>query len=95
MERIQSLRKRIDEVDEQILHFLKERMEVCKVLGATKREQRIPIRDQQREEERYRHIMKRASELGLNPNEVKAVYREIIAMSMHAQESDTAKSGSS
>jgi len=95
LEKIQSLRKRIDEVDKQILHFLKERMEICKIIGATKREQGIPIRDQQREEEQYRCIMKRASELGLHPNEVKAVYREIIAMSMHAQESDTAKSGSS
>ena len=95
MEKIKSLRKRIDEVDEQILHFLKERIEVCKNLGATKREQGIPIRDPRREEERYRHIVKRASELGLNPHEVKAVYREIIAMSMHAQESDVAENDSS
>ena len=95
MEKIQSLRKRIDEVDKQILHFLKERMEICKIIGATKREQGIPIRDQQREEEQYSCIMKRALELGLNPNEVKAVYREIIAMSMHAQESEASKSGSS
>jgi chorismate mutase len=79
------LRKEIDEIDERILHFLKDRVEICKTVGAIKRENGIPIRDQQREEEQYRNVMKRASELGLDPHEVKAVYREIIAMSMHVQ----------
>jgi chorismate mutase len=86
MERIRSLRKEIDAIDERILHLLKERVEVCKTIGATKREHHMPIRDPQREEEQYRHIMKGASELGLKPLEVNAVYREIIAMCMHAQE---------
>jgi chorismate mutase len=85
LERIKSLRKEIDEIDERILHFLKDRVEICKTVGAIKRENGIPIRDQQREEEQYRNLMKRASELGLDPHEVKAVYREIIAMGMHAQ----------
>jgi chorismate mutase len=85
LERIRSLRKEIDEIDERILHFLKDRVEICKTVGAIKRENGIPIRDQQREEEQYRNLMKRASELGLDPHEVKAVYREIIAMGMHVQ----------
>lgn len=85
MERIRSLRKEIDEIDERILYFLKDRVEICKTVGAIKRENGIPIRDQQREEEQYRNLMKRASELGLDPHEVKAVYREIIAMGMHVQ----------
>ena len=85
MERIKSLRKEIDEIDERILHFLKDRVEICKTVGTIKRENGIPIRDQQREEEQYRNLMKRASELGLDPHEVKAVYREIIAMGMHVQ----------
>jgi chorismate mutase len=86
MERIKSLRKEIDDIDKRILQFLKERVEVCKTIGATKREHGMPIKDPQREEEQYRHIMKIASELGLDPNEIKAVYREIIAMGVHAQE---------
>jgi len=85
LERIRSLRKEIDEIDERILYFLKDRVEICKTVGAIKRENGIPIRDQQREEEQYRNLMKRASELGLDPHEVKAVYREIIAMGMHVQ----------
>ena len=95
MERILALRKKVDEIDEKILYFLKERMEVSKSIGETKREHGIPIRNHQREDELYMNIMKRASELGLNPHEIKAVYREIIAMSIHAQEADTTESCSS
>jgi len=68
LERIKSLRKDIDEIDERILHFLKDRVEICKTVGTIKRENKIPIRDQQREEEQYRNLMKRASELGLDPH---------------------------
>ena len=89
MEKILSLRRKIDEIDEQILRFLKERVEVSRSIGKTKREHGIPVRDYEREDELYANAMKRASKLGLNPHEVKAVYREIIAMSILAQESET------
>lgn len=84
-----SLRRKIDEIDEQILRFLKERVEVCRSVGKMKREHGLPVRDYEREDELYANVMRRASELGLNPQEVKAVYREIIAMSIRAQESET------
>ena len=89
MEKILSLRRKIDEIDEQILRFLKERVGVCRSVGKTKREHGIPVRDYEREDELYANVMRMASELGLNPQRVKAVYREIIAMSIDAQESET------
>jgi len=89
LERILALRKKVDEIDEKILYFLRERVEVCRSIGAVKQEHGIPIRDYQREDEVYKNIMKKASELKLNPQEVKAIYQEIMAMSAHAQESDT------
>ncbi|KPV63560.1 MAG: bifunctional chorismate mutase/prephenate dehydrogenase [Candidatus Bathyarchaeota archaeon BA2] len=89
MEKILSLRRKIDEIDEQILRFLKERVEVCRSIGKTKREQGISVRDYEREDELYANVMRIASELGLNPHEVKDVYREIIAMGIRAQESET------
>jgi len=84
-----SLRRKIDEIDEQILRFLKERVEVCRSVGKTKREHGLPVRDYEREDELYANVMRRASELGLNPQMVKAVYREIIAISVRAQVSET------
>jgi chorismate mutase/prephenate dehydratase len=85
LEKILPLRKKVDEIDEQILRFLKERVELSKSIGKLKREYGIPVRDYQRENEQYKNVMKRASSLELDPHEVKAIYREIIAMSIHAQ----------
>jgi len=92
LEKILPLRKKVDEIDEQILRFLKERVEVSKSIGKLKREHGIPVRDYKRENEQYKNVMTKASKLGLNPNEVKAIYREIIAMSIHAQEAKVTKS---
>jgi len=86
MERISPLRKRIDEIDEQILRLLKERVDVCRKIGMIKREQGIPVRDRPRESEQYRRMTEFASKLGLNPQDVKVVYQEIIAMGIRAQE---------
>jgi len=88
LEKVLPLRRKIDEIDDKMLLFLKERVEVCRLIGKTKRSHGIPIRDYKREDEQYRNIMIRASELRLNLQEVKAIYREIIAMCVHAQEGD-------
>jgi len=92
LEKILPLRKKVDEIDGQILRFLKERVEVSKSIGKMKREHGIPVRDYKRENEQYKYVMRRASQLGLNPHEVKAIYRKIIAMSIHAQEADITES---
>lgn len=88
MERIIALRKKVDEIDGKILYLLKERVEICKSIGAVKREHGIPVRDHQRESKVYSNIMRNASELELNPHEIKAVYQEIMAMCSRVQESD-------
>ena len=89
MERILALRKKVDEIDEKILRLLKERVEVCKRIGAVKREHGISIRDYQREDKVCGNIVRKASVLELDPQEVKAIYKKIVAMSAYAQESDT------
>ncbi|MCS7125213.1 MAG: chorismate mutase [Candidatus Bathyarchaeota archaeon] len=86
-EKITALRQKIDEIDEKILLLLKERIEISKKIGEEKRKRGIPLRDLERENEKYRQIAEKASKLKLDPEEVKKVYREIIDMSVHAQES--------
>ena len=39
MDKIQKLRKKVDEIDDQILKALSERVKVCKAIGAAKKEQ--------------------------------------------------------
>jgi len=90
LEEILLLRKKIDEIDEQILHFLRERVDASKEIGTIKRKHGIPIRDRRRQSEVHAHVRKRSSELGLNPLEVKAIYQGIIAMCVNVQETDAA-----
>jgi chorismate mutase len=86
MEKISVLRKKIDEIDETIIRFLKERTEVCKQIGVIKRKHRIPLRNSQRENEVYHNVSTKASKSGLNPRAVEAIYRQIVNMSLHIQE---------
>jgi len=86
LDEILPFRKRIDEIDEEILRLLKERVNVSKIIGDVKREHGLPIRDHRREEEVYKHITGRASELGMNPLEIEGIYRKIVAVCAHAQE---------
>ncbi|MEM2537578.1 MAG: chorismate mutase [Candidatus Bathyarchaeia archaeon] len=84
--KIAELRQKIDEIDEKILLLLKERIEISKKIGEEKRRHGIPLRDFERENEKYKQITEKALQLKLNPEEVKRVYRGIIDMSVHAQE---------
>lgn len=65
MDEIQQLRKRIDEVDDQILIALCERVKVCEAIGATKKKQGKPVRDLLRENEIYKRIKRKQPNLVL------------------------------
>ena len=87
MQDIQKLRKRIDEVDEQILRFLGERAEICRSIGLLKKQQGIPVTDASRENEVFSEIRGKAADFGLDPDQVEAVYRQIVNMCSSLQES--------
>jgi chorismate mutase len=78
MDNLEKLRKRVDEVDDQILLALCERVKVCKAIGDLKKKQSMPIKDPDRENEVYKRIRKKATEFGLDSSQVEAVYREIV-----------------
>jgi chorismate mutase len=86
MQNIQKLRKRIDEIDEQILRFLGERSEICRSIGLLKKENEIPITDSVRENEVYANIRSKASDFGLDADQVEAIYRQIVNMCSSVQE---------
>jgi len=87
LEKVAKLREKIDRIDETILLLLKRRNEISKIIGSIKREHGMLIRDPKRENEKFNHILKKATELGLNPEEIKKLYQIIIDMSVKAQES--------
>ena len=86
MENIEQLRKRIDEVDEQILQSLSKRTEICSSIGLVKKKHGIPIQDFPRENDVYERMRERAAELGLDPSYVEAIYRQIVNMCSAVQE---------
>jgi chorismate mutase len=87
MENIKQLRKRIDEVDEQILQSLSQRIEICRSIGLVKEKHGIPIQDFPRENDVYARMRERAAELGLDSARVEAIYRQIVNMCSAVQES--------
>jgi chorismate mutase len=86
VEDIKQLRKRINEVDEQILQSLSKRTEICKSIGLVKKKHGIPIQDLPRESDVYAHVKEKAADLGLDPAQVEAIYRQIVNMCSAVQE---------
>jgi len=86
MAELSKLRKKIDEIDDQILLALCERVKVCKAIGDAKKKQSMPIRDLSRESEVFKRIKEKSAKIGLNAGQVEAVYREIVNMCSAVQE---------
>ncbi len=85
MEDIMRLRKKIDEVDQEILELLSERTRLCIAIGLAKKKQGLPIRDKNRENEIYEDIDKKAAELKLDSIRIKQIYRRIVDMCTSVQ----------
>ncbi len=86
MDEIQQLRKKVDEVDEQILNALNERAKLCRAIGLIKKKKGMKIRDTARETEVYERVKEKAVEFHLDSMKVEAVYREIVNMCSAVQE---------
>ncbi len=86
MAEIPQLRKKVDEVDDQILTALCERVKICKAIGNAKKKQGLPIKDTSRENDVYKRISEKGTQLGLDSGQVEAVYREIVNMCSAVQE---------
>ena len=85
-EDIQKLRKKIDEVDENILRLLGERSEICRSIGLLKKESGMPILDPVRESEVFSSIRGKAADFALDADQVEAIYRQIVNMCSSVQE---------
>jgi chorismate mutase len=86
MAEIQKLRKKVDEVDEQIIAALCERAKTCTAIGLIKKQKGLSIRDKTRENEVFKRVREKAVEFHLDPLQVEAVYREIVNMCSAIQE---------
>ena len=86
MAEIPNLRKKVDEIDDQILMALCARVEICKEIGSAKKKQSMAIKDTSRENEVYKRIREKSAQFGLDSVKIEAVYREIVNMCSAVQE---------
>ena len=86
LEDLEKLRQKIDKIDNELLKLLLKRVQVCKAVGHAKKRTGMPIRDFARENEVYKRIKEISSQLGLDTNQVEAVYHEIVNMCSTVQE---------
>ena len=80
------LRKKVDKIDDLILNSLSERAAICKTIGELKKTKHLPIRDSSRENEVYTRVKAKATEFELDPEQVEAIFREIVNMCSAVQE---------
>jgi chorismate mutase len=86
MDELHQLRKKVDEVDDQILLALCERVKVCEAIGVAKKKRGLAVRDTSRENEVYKHIKEKSAQFRLDPVQIERVYREIVNMCSAVQE---------
>ena len=79
------LRAQLDAVDRQVLELLARRMQIVSGVARYKRAENIGIRDARREEQVLAARRKLAQELGLDPESIESIYRQILLSSRDYQ----------
>jgi chorismate mutase len=80
MEQISQLRNEIDDVDNQILVLLKQRVEICRTIGSLKKKFNMAVQDSSRENCVYEQVKKIAADLGLDSEKIDSIYHQIVNM---------------
>lgn len=80
MEQISQLRDKIDDIDNQILVLLQQRVEICKEIGFLKKKLNIAIQDNAREAYVYNQVRNKANDLGLDSEQIDSIFHQIVNM---------------
>ncbi len=83
---IESKRKKIDAINNQILDLLEQREQIAREIGKEKKRRYLPINDPQREEEILAGLKEKARQKGIPPEVIETIFRLIIARSRKVQE---------
>ena len=81
---IQELREQIDRIDSEIIRLYDERMEMARKIGQYKKEHRLPVRDETREQELLDRVGKEAGTA--HEQGVRALFSLLMAQSRAYQE---------
>lgn len=84
---LESLRKEIDRIDEDLVRLLSRRMAVAAQIGEEKRREHGPLTDAEREEAVLAHVAA-LNEGPISDDAVKAIYRLIMSAAVAVQQAD-------
>ncbi|WP_323704557.1 bifunctional 3-deoxy-7-phosphoheptulonate synthase/chorismate mutase [Mammaliicoccus sp. Dog046] len=87
---LESLRERIEVINDEILALLSERGHLAKKIGEEKRKQGTQVYDPQREKEMLNHLIDK-NEGPYNDNTIKQLFKEIFKASTDLQKSENEK----
>jgi chorismate mutase len=86
---LETLRKDIDRIDQNLVSVLAERFRITNQIGQYKRAQNLSPVDEQREQQQFLKIKKLASKAGLNPqfaeNFLRCIIDEVVRNHKQAQ----------
>ena len=83
---IDSLRKAIDEIDEEILNLLSKRKDFVKEIAKLKESLDLPVFDKKREQEIIGNLSKKAKQFGLDADSVYKIFGSIFQISRNEQQ---------
>ena len=83
---LEELRRRLSEVDRELVELIAARQRIVADIGAHKIEHAVPTRDYEREKEVLKGARTQATELGLDPDLAEEVMRLLIRSSLTHQE---------
>lgn len=81
MKKISDLRLKINEVDEELLDLIIERLRIVQEIGQVKKENGVGIIDENREKEILDRLIAKADEKGINPDVVRKIWRVLMEIS--------------
>jgi chorismate mutase / prephenate dehydratase len=90
---INELRKQIDDIDEHIVELIASRLKIAQEAGKEKENNGLPIEDRKREEKVMEHVKELAGKEGINGNDIKEVYKQILTVTRNIQGFEVAFQG--
>ena len=89
---VEELRKRIDEIDEQIIRLLGERTRLALKIAREKRNRGLPLRSAERELEVLARVVQAGNYSPLSTDTILRVYRTILDETFKLQEKEAQRS---
>lgn len=85
---LERLRGEIERIDQSLVRLIAERIDVARSIGEAKKAAGLPTLDPAREAQLLRRIGSLAREAGLEPEELRSVFWQLISMTRRAQTGD-------